>query len=381
MSSEWEQPCRLSHFDEECPQFGVPPAYEDTAPSPDGPFPIVLFSPGWGNRFNTYLFYAERLASHGFVVAVLTHYRDRSFAWDIDPKTNLRDPFEVAMLNRPRDATFVLTALLTRNMDPNSVLFKSMRREMVAASGHSIGGYAALALAGGDDAVCVGTTFDNNPLPTPCTSIGKARPDPRIRTIVTLDAANAHLYYSELARITVPAMTIGQPVETAGVFFPARQHAAMSGHPNYRMDVRNALHQSFTNSCTGVRVAYSNGLATSDALTNTLSQPSCKTALAQLEVNRLAARYAIAFLKTWLAGEAGYQHVLWPGWALTKETDVDFFVTEPWNRHAHGENATTFRYFLHQPWSKAARAGNNIARAERDPVPLALAAVGNSADW
>ena len=370
-SSEWEQPCRLPQFAEECPQFGLARAYEDLVPSPDGPFPIVVFSPGWGNRYLTYMFYAERLASHGFVVAVLQHYRDGSYGWDINPVTNSRDPFEVAMFNRPRDVSFALTTLLDRNDDPNSTLFKSMRPELVAASGHSIGGYAALALAAGDQEVCVGTTFDANPRPSPCTSIGRTDPDRRFQAIVTLDASNANLYFHELAKIRVPAMTLGEPVETAGVFFPARQHAAMSGHPNYRVDVRNALHQSFTTSCAGVRVAYSKGISNLNALENVLKQPYCTTALPQLEVNRLAAQYTIAFLNTQFGGETAYRRVLTPGWALTRETDIDFFVVEPRNRH--GNHATTFAYFLHQPGSEAAGGGVNIGSAERDPLPRSAA--------
>jgi predicted dienelactone hydrolase len=126
-----------------------------------------------------------------------------------------------------------------------------MRPDLVAAAGHSLGGYTTLTLASGDDAVCVGTTFDTNPQPTPCNAIQDqggspipTLPDPRIRAIVTLDAGNPLLYFSELARIAVPSLSIGESVEAPGwtAFFPARQHAAMSGDPKYRVDVVGAVH-------------------------------------------------------------------------------------------------------------------------------------------
>lgn len=82
-------------------------------------------------------------------------------------------------------------------------------------------------------------------------------------------------------------------------------------------------------------------------------------------MQRLAAKYAIAFLKTQLAGETGYQQILTPGWALTMETDVEFFVTEPKNATSLGEDPPTFLYFLHQP-------GSRTERAEKDPSKAAV---------
>jgi hypothetical protein len=44
----------------------------DLAPTPpaDGPFPLVMFSPGWGGPAWSAIFLGTRLASHGFVVAI-----------------------------------------------------------------------------------------------------------------------------------------------------------------------------------------------------------------------------------------------------------------------------------------------------------------------
>jgi hypothetical protein len=40
----------------------------------DKPFSVVMYSPGWTNPYFSGLFASTRLASHGFVVAMLTHY-------------------------------------------------------------------------------------------------------------------------------------------------------------------------------------------------------------------------------------------------------------------------------------------------------------------
>jgi hypothetical protein len=367
-SSQWEHPCdglpdpTLTPL---CQATAVQfnPTYEGIAPSAQKPFPLVVFSTGWNNRTLTYSYFAERLASHGFVVAVMQHHRDGYATWDI-PK----DAFSLASFNRPRDVSFVLDALLARNDDPASLLFQSIKPDQVAAAGHSVGGYAALALAGGDDEVCVETT-PSDPLPEPCTPVVDGNntpiptmPDPRFRAIATLDGGNPELHFSELARITVPALSIGEDVN--GTFWssviPPRQHAAMSGHPNYRVDVRNTFHQSFTSSCTGVWISYRSNPtpAAKASLLNQISQPYCLGApLGQGEAIRLSAEYAIAFLKTHLAGETGYQRILTPGWANTREDYIEFFVTEP----APGGNKDEFRYFPHQ-------GSGIILSMEKDPT-------------
>jgi predicted dienelactone hydrolase len=257
------------------------------------------------------------------------------------------------MFNRPRDVSFMLDTLLQRNDDTGNLLHNSMRADLVAAAGFSLGGYAALALAGGDDGICIGVTIEI-PRPLPCDPIadqfGNAIPtfaDQRIKAIVTLDAANYYLYFSELARIAIPSLTIGESIEGSGwsLLFPVREHAAMSGEPKYRADVVGADHQSFANNCTGGAVRYRHGWSYTAAQLNNLwtNISQCATATPQGEVARLAAQYTIAFLKTYLVGETGYQRILTPGWAVTNETAIRFFVTEPTS-----DNPATFLYFPYQ---------------------------------
>jgi hypothetical protein len=86
----------------------------------------------------------------------------------------------------------------------------------------------------------------------------------------------------------------------------------------------------------------------------------CNTELHSFESNRLMAKYAIAFLRTVLARESGYQNILTPGYALTREQYIEFFVTEKRNPNSISENWPSWpdlkTYFMHQPGSWMAKA-------------------------
>lgn len=361
-SSDWEHPCRNLPDPSLMPAcertaMPYPPSYEGVTPSQGGPFPVVLLSPGYNAyRVVAYGMFAMRLASHGFVVAAVQHFRERSVP--VDPM----DLYHVALLNRPRDLSFALDTLLSMNQDQSHLFYKSMVPGQVAVVGHATGGYTALAMAAGDDEVCVGTTYAN-PLPAcaPDPAI-RTLPDRRVKAVVTMDANNSVLHFSELARVSVPALTIGDSIETATAsFFPPRQHAAISAHPNYRVDIRDTLVNSYYSGCTGVWVAYRYGFVSRATAASQADGPSCNTVVPQAEVVRLSAQYTVAFLKTHLVRETGYQHMLTPGWALTREPDVEFFVTEPMNARSLGEDPATYPYFLHQP-------GDMADEAEEDPA-------------
>jgi predicted dienelactone hydrolase len=353
-------------------RYGLDAAYEGVPVSRNAPFPLVMYSPGWTNPYFRGLFTGTRLASHGFVIAVLSHWADGAFAWE---------PFHalhLANVNRPRDVSFALTDLLSRSAAPAGLLSRAIRPDEVAAMGHSLGGYAALVLAGGDDLVC---DRESDPFgrPIPPETCIPSPPDRRIKAIVTFDGSSQLLWFQEMGRINVPAMVVGQEWENTGSWH-ARAHAAIASEPNYRVDVQGALHPSFTTFCETARVLFDLGVINATQLGNQLRQPACTTALPAMETQRLATKYAIAFLKQNLARDSGYQHILTPGWALTAETHIEFFVTEKTNANVTVENewcfsgsCPVFRYFPNQPGSKQERAQE---LAERDPAVITGAELG-----
>jgi predicted dienelactone hydrolase len=128
--------------------YGFDQALQEPAPSADGPFPLVVISPGWGGSAWQHMPIATRLASHGFVVAVPYHAGDQFWPWE-----PLFDRLSVATFNRPRDVSFVLTDLLAKNAMAGHLLHGTMRPDQVAAAGWSLGGYASIVLASGDEAL------------------------------------------------------------------------------------------------------------------------------------------------------------------------------------------------------------------------------------
>lgn len=343
LSSEWEAE-------------GLDGAYQDPLPSADGPFPVVMFSPGWGLGAWDNLYVGTRLASHGFVVVILYHYGDRVFSHE-----GARYHVNLSSLHRPLDVSFVLTALLARNATPGDPFWNLMAPDQVAASGHSLGGYTAMALAGGDDSVCdLGLP---NPPPETCVP---AWPDTRIAAIVTLDGSAQLLWFDELARIDVPTLAMSRDwfVSSSGVLratHAARLHSASQGHPAYRVDISGVVHTTFaSSSCQATPILFAHGLISETAYNNRLLS-RCGTDLAPAEAHRIITQYMVAFLETALAGEPGYQRYLTPGYALNQEPWVGFFVTEKRSPQSIDDEPGLFSFFPYQ-------SGSEQMRAEKDPA-------------
>ncbi len=189
-------------------------------------------------------------------------------------------------------------------------------------------------------------------------------PDPRIKMIVTLDGANQELRFEELARVKVPVIGLGEEwnslTDPTMPAWQARAHAAYSGHPNYRVDISETNHMSFSDFCNGLMVMDEHGLAPIWGSIPDAWSGSCEGVLPPAEGRTLITSYMLAFLKTQLSGETGYKQILTPGWALTRETRVEFFETEKRNSHSIDTQwPESFIYFAHQPGSVQFRAEKN----------------------
>jgi predicted dienelactone hydrolase len=129
------------------PRPGIPNAFHIAgkalryAPPVSGPaFPLVVVSHGYpGSRtFMTWL--TENLASKGYVVAAIDH---------IDSVFGQERAFASTLLNRAADQSFTIDALAARSREPGDFLHNVMDPSRVAVVGYSMGGYGALATAGG----------------------------------------------------------------------------------------------------------------------------------------------------------------------------------------------------------------------------------------
>ncbi|HEY9827356.1 MAG TPA: alpha/beta hydrolase [Stenomitos sp.] len=112
------------------------------------PMPIIAISHGLGSGRASFKYFAEHLASHGYVVAVPEHpgSSNRQIEALLDGKaSDVSNPTE--FLDRPLDVSYLLDQLAQMNQTDER--FKGrLNLDQVGVMGQSFGGYTALALAG-----------------------------------------------------------------------------------------------------------------------------------------------------------------------------------------------------------------------------------------
>lgn len=154
------------------------------APVAHGTFPVVVISHGSGGTHILYRTIALHLARHGYVVAIPEHPGnnriDNTLYGTVDN-----------LVNRPRHVKLVLDAIAA-----DAGLHAAAQTENAAVVGHSMGGYTALAAAGG----------------TPTSKEGKCvqiERDSRVKAVVLLAPATAW-YQAEnaLGNVEAPILMI-----------------------------------------------------------------------------------------------------------------------------------------------------------------------------
>ena len=104
-----------------------------------GPFPLIVFAPGFMQCGSPYSDLLRAWASAGYVVAVVNF-----------PRTDCRvgaAAYEPDLVNQPADMSYVLSRLLALNAQPHNGLSGLLNRDEIAAAGQSDGGNTVAALA------------------------------------------------------------------------------------------------------------------------------------------------------------------------------------------------------------------------------------------
>jgi predicted dienelactone hydrolase len=109
-----------------------------TADHTRGPFPVVLFAHGHSGEPSDYSAFVTNWASRGYVVVAP--------AFPLSKRRALGGPSFADLLQQPGDLSYVLTRVLTLNLEPGSWLNGLIDARRVGAIGHSMGAWTVLGL-------------------------------------------------------------------------------------------------------------------------------------------------------------------------------------------------------------------------------------------
>lgn len=179
-------PARGQEKTEQFGPYSLPVALD--APPAQGAWPLVVISHGNSGTPWAYRQLARHLVLAGFVVALPAHTGNTRL-------DNSLAGTAANLANRPRHITLVIDAALA---DP--ALQPHIARGGAAVIGHSIGGYTALAAAGGLAWSGPRESKDGQPAPVPVT------PDPRIRSLVLLNPATFWFIDGSLQALRLPIL-------------------------------------------------------------------------------------------------------------------------------------------------------------------------------
>ena len=104
-----------------------------------GPFPLIMFAPGFMQCDGPYADLLDAWAGAGYVVAAVNF-----------PRTDCRvgaAAYEPDLVNQPQDMSYALSRLLELSAQPGAVLSGLVDSRRIAAAGHSDGGDTVAALA------------------------------------------------------------------------------------------------------------------------------------------------------------------------------------------------------------------------------------------
>lgn len=140
-------------------------AFQDAPIRAGGPYPLLIYNPGWNGERTEGTYQMEELASHGFIVVAVDHtffgglveFPDGRVADSRNaPPIGSFEHSSVAeqwalggkyVRIEAQDDVFVLDQLEAMNRDPSSPLFHKLDMSRVGAMGFSIGGAAAVQMA------------------------------------------------------------------------------------------------------------------------------------------------------------------------------------------------------------------------------------------
>ena len=202
--------------------------------APDGPYPLVVYTHGSGGLRYIASYYTESIASYGYIVAAPDHTGNTA----ADRLLGSEAEFDVTALNRPNDVEAVINAMLDPTSTETAGFVAAVDPDSIAVTGHSFGGFTALAVAGGYE----------NPL-------GSFVADGRVDAIIPLAPATGDgtrlMSDAGLESIQVPTLVMVGTKDSTTPVEPnvTRIWDLAKSEPLVRVELVDAEHQSFTDLC------------------------------------------------------------------------------------------------------------------------------------
>lgn len=209
-------------------------AHKDAVPTP-GRHPLVVMSHGmYGNAMNQ-SWLGDALAQQGFIVAAVNHPGTATWLRDADQARQLWD--------RPQDISRLIDGMLA---DPT--MGPLIDPERIYMAGHSLGGFTAVALAGGrydaaafaqfcakagQELVCgIFDRWQVAQTPEDVAAMQADLSDPRIKGFAVFDLGGTQTFSkSSLAAITAPMLVIGAPRDIEGLDLDIESRALVAALP------------------------------------------------------------------------------------------------------------------------------------------------------
>lgn len=207
---------------------------KDAVPA-TGPFPLVVLSHGmYGNAFNQ-AWLAGALAKQGFVVAAISHPGTSTWSRDPDQRRQLWE--------RPRDISRLIDYATAA-----SELLVLVDPDRIFMAGHSLGGFTAVALAGGRyDAEKLAMFCEDVPEELACsilndweiahtpadrTEMEADLSDPRIKAFAVFDLGGTQSFSGEsIGRLDRPMLVFGAPIMNSGLTLDIESRALVEALP------------------------------------------------------------------------------------------------------------------------------------------------------
>ncbi|MBW4642815.1 MAG: alpha/beta hydrolase [Goleter apudmare HA4340-LM2] len=221
------------------------------------PYPVIVISHGLAEDRNSFVYIAQHLASHGFAVAALDHPIGNSKQFQQFLAGIASPPQATELIDRPLDVKYLLDEL-QRLSETDSRFKNKLDLKQVGLIGHSLGGYTALALAGG--------TFDFAKIRQECNPnrslnlstflqcrANDLKPDnyaikdDRIKAIMVMNPLNSVMFGEKgISTIPTPVMMVAgsQDIFTPAVPEQIRPFITLSSKDKYLAVIENATHFS-----------------------------------------------------------------------------------------------------------------------------------------